>query len=548
VSSFLIYVVFGGVALGIFVRSLLPFGIVEIVWVACVGIGLAALWRGKKDACFVAGVVGLGWAAVWRRKSSAFSAPFLLGTSVLLIFFSLGALRMEVAFWNEISTTFEPQLETTVSFEGIVMREPDVRTRTQHLYIETEGERILVTTNPYLEVKYGDRVLVEGKLTKPEAFETDLGRTFDYKGYLRARGVSYMISFAEVTVTGAESGNAFVSALLNFKNAFLVSIESTIPAPEVGLAAGLLLGVKQALGEDLEEAFRKAGITHIVVLSGYNIMLVVAFVMYVLALILPFRARLIVGLAAIVAFACMVGLSATVVRASIMAALILIAKITGRTYEVIRALLIAALVMLIVNPYLLVYDVGFQFSFIATLGLILIAPQLEKYVGFMPTRLGLREFLTATLATQIFITPILLYQMGEFSVVSVIVNMMILPMVPVAMLLTFATGMIGFFSTTLAMPIAYTAYLSLLYIITVAERFAALPFSAFSVPSFPFIVVVCSYGIMAALLWRAYTTENLKKDSLSAWTIVDESSLKDAVLGSQGDPKTASIQTPIFFR
>jgi len=148
------------------------------------------------------------------------------------------------------------------------------------------------------------------------------------------------------------------------------SIEAVIPEPQVGLAEGLLLGVKQALGDELEVVFRKTGIIHIVVLSGYNVMLVVIFITYVLSYVLPYRARVPFGILAIVCFAVLVGLSATVVRASIMASLILFARATGRTYAVMRALCFAGVIMVLINPYLLVYDVGFQLSFLATLGLI----------------------------------------------------------------------------------------------------------------------------------------------------------------------------------
>ncbi|MCB9810775.1 ComEC/Rec2 family competence protein, partial [Candidatus Nomurabacteria bacterium] len=255
--------------------------------------------------------------------------------------------------------------------------------------------------------------------------------------------------FAEVEVVDHDKGNLVISKLLNFKSAFMDNLEKVIAEPAVGLGEGLLLGVKQALGDELEEAFRKTGIIHIVVLSGYNIMLVVAFVMLVLGYFLSRRWRTVFGILAIISFALLVGLSATVVRASIMASLLLIAQATGRIYLVLRALLVAGFIMLLFNPLLLVYDVGFQLSFMATLGLILLTPQLERLFTKIPNLAGARMFLTATIATQIAVLPLLLYQIGQFSVVSVLVNLLVLPMVPVAMLLTFITGMLGFVSMKL---------------------------------------------------------------------------------------------------
>ena len=396
---------------------------------------------------------------------------------------------------------------------------------------------VLVSINRYQLVKYGDEVRVKGKLEVPTSFETDLGRTFDYGGYLQARGVTHTVKYAEVEVVGSGEANAIIDKLLKVKSLFVTGIENNLPEPQAGLAQGLLLGVKRALGDELEQTFRRTGIIHIVVLSGYNIMLVVAFVLYVLSFVFPWRGRIIIGLAAIVAFALMVGLSATVVRASIMASLALIARSFGRTYDVIRALLLAGLVMLIINPYLLVYDTGFQLSFLATLGLILVSPRLEAGLGKVPAVIGIREFLTATLATQLFILPILLYQIGEFSVVSVMVNVLVLPVVPLAMLSSFLMVLVSLVSSTLALPFVWLSYLSLTYIVKIPTFFGALPFASFVVPAFPFWLVVVAYTVIGYGLYKLAQPN----DSLKGWTIEEE----------QDDlkPDVASkAATPLFFK
>ncbi|MFT5037371.1 MAG: competence protein ComEC [Candidatus Azotimanducaceae bacterium] len=502
-----------GFAGGILMRSFFDIGLPEIVWVLTVSL-----------------VLGV----IWARRSEASSGPYLLMGSVFLFLFALGLLRFEYSSWHEINTFFESKLESEVALVGTIVREPDVRESNTHLYVAVDDELLLVTVDRYENASYGDEVTIEGVLAQPESFETDLGRTFNYLGYLRARGVNYVVKFGEVEVVGSGHGNYIFAGLLDFKHSFMRSIESLLPEPHVGLSEGLLLGVKRALGSQLEEVFRKTGIIHIVVLSGYNVMLVVMFVTYILAFLIPFRARIVFGLLAITAFALMVGLSATVVRASIMASLILVAKATNRTYMVIRALLLAGVIMLIINPYLLAFDTGFQLSFVATLGLIFVAPHLEKKLTLMPKTIGMREFLTATLATQLFVMPILLYQIGEFSVVSVLVNVLVLPMVPVAMLLTFITGLVGFVSSTLALPLSYLTYFSLEYILRVATFFADLPFASYIVPVFPFWVVPVSYGLIGYVLWKLWkrevepvevTTEAAttnESDELAGWVIEEE--------------------------
>jgi len=464
---------------GIFVGTLAPLTLATLLWLILIALGLALIYRRQGKSHWGVAVVSLG-----------------------LIFFVLGGVRVDLQMNSVGLSPLAASLGTTITLEGVVSKEPTLSGASKQLMIRAGDDTILVTTERTSPVAYGDSVQVTGKLTAPEPFTTDLGRSFNYPGYLLARDVEYRLSFAEVTIQASEGGYPLIHYLLAFKHALMENIEAVLPEPAAGLGEGLLLGVKQALGDELEAAFRESGIIHIVVLSGYNIMLVVAFVTYCLSFLLPPRPRLIVGILAIIAFALLVGLSATVVRASIMASLLLIAQTFGRSYIVLRGLVLAGAVMLLFNPLLLVYDVGFQLSFMATLGLILVAPYLETWLTAAPRLVSVKTFLIATVATQIAVLPLLLYQIGQFSVVAVVVNVLALPLVPVAMLLTFIVGMVGFISLPLAAVLSLPAYASLMYIVWVAEWFAALPFASFVVPAFPFAVVPVSYLAIGALIYR----------------------------------------------
>ncbi len=225
-----------------------------------------------------------------------------------------------------------------------------------------------------------------------------------------------------------------------------------------------------------------------------------------------------------------------------MAVLLLIAQATGRIYLVLRALFAVGFLMIVWNPYLLAFDPGFQLSFLATFGLIVLAPYIEQKVRFVPVVFGVRTFLVATLATQIFVLPFLLYQIGELSLVAVIVNVLVLPMVPVAMLLTFITGVLGFVSSTAALMVGFVAYLSLQYILVVATWFAALPFAAYAVPTFPWWVMVLGYvGIGVSLWGYIMRVSNPKNEPLAGWTIEEE---KDGVLSAD---KTPPPKLPYYF-
>ncbi len=487
--------------LGIFARSFARFSLSEI--------GLLVL------LAVAVGLVGRGAITSGYRHS-----PHLLFTSLVILFFAFGALRMDFAILNSTDSRLEKMVNSEVSLLGVIWREPEARANATHLYIKTDYGLILSLAYPGEEWRYGDRVLVSGVLEKPEIFETDLGRTFNYPGYLLARGVGYTIPRAEVLRLSSDEAYMFIGKILDLKHAFMKRLELLIPEPQVGLSEGLLLGVKRALGDDLETTFRRTGIIHIVVLSGYNVMIVVTFILYVLRWMFGRRLSVTIGLVGIVIFALLVGLSATVVRACLMASLLLIIGLTGRVYLILRGLLLAGFMMLLWNPYSLAFDVGFQLSFIATLGLILVAPDLEARLRVMPSPFGVREFLVATLATQLFVLPLLLYQIGELSVVAVIVNILVLPMVPVAMLLTFFTGMVAFVSMSLATPLAFVTHLSLTYIIVIAEWFGSLPFASFTVPAFSFWFVPLGYTVIALSMWWSVR----EVDELKGWTIKEISS------------------------
>lgn len=501
------------------------------------GIGVGTAYPVPLAVVAWCGIVASALALLWRRAPRTDSAGTVLLMGVCLLGFMLGLFRAEGAGWGYGDSPLSAVVGDEVSLVGTVVREPDVRERTVHLYVRSGADTVLVTTDRLLDVDYGDSVTVTGTLREPEAFETDLGRTFDYPGYLLARGVEYRIGFAEVSVNGPGDANPLLAGVFDIKHAFMDALKRSIPEPQVALGQGLLLGVQQSLGEDIEEDFRRTGIIHIVVLSGYNVMLVASFMLFCLSFLLPLRARVVGGIAAIAVFAFLVGLSATVVRASVMAAVLLVAQGLGRTYDVIRALFAAGAVMLLINPYLLLYDIGFQLSFMATLGLVLLLPHFESTVqrsGFV----SLSSFFTATVVTQIAVLPLLLYHIGQVSLIAVVVNVLVLPVVPIAMFLTFLTGLAAVVSAVLAQLIGVAAAVSLSYILLVAEWFAALPFAAVTVPTFSGLQVLGAYLVLGGgwYWWQR------RRPTLSEWVIEEETETGAAPLGA------APAEVPQAFR
>jgi len=432
--------------------------------------------------------------------------------ALFLFSLSLGILRYEIKEIRTINNNLHTQLGEKVNLEGIIIDEPNIKDDTVRLTVLSNSEKILVSVGLFPEFKYGDLIQVSGKLEKPDNFETEHGRDFDYIGFLAKDDIFYQISFAQIEFISAGHGSFIKTKLFAFKNAFMAKINFLIKEPESSLLGGLLLGAKNSLGKELQTDFRVAGVSHIVALSGYNITIVAIGIMYLLSF-LSKAFSLSFGILGIIAFAIMTGASATVMRASIMALLVLLAKITGRKYEISRALLLAGIFMLIQNPKILVFDISFQLSFLATVALILISPLVEPKMTFITEKYKMRELITATIATQIFVLPFILYKMGLFSVFGLFANILILPAIPWIMLFGFIAGMIAFIFSPLAMPVAFICSLLLTYVLKVIYLFSHLPLASFGLKNFPLSLTLMIYLIFLVLIWRSRSTYKDEKYS-----------------------------------
>ena len=427
--------------------------------------------------------------------------------TVLFVGLSLGVLRF--TSWDAIPNDpiLQSAIGSRVTLEGVVTDEPDVRETKTHLAVSVSLLRAASTTQPvsgniivfadrYPEYRYGDQLVLEGALRVPEPFAKEDGTMFDYPAYLKGKGIRYQMSYASITQTGKDEGHPVIAALLAIKHTFSGAIDRALPSPESALLSGLLLGGKQSLGAEWIERFQTAGIIHIVVLSGYN-MSIVAEWLVVAFRFLGFFGSLSVGALGIVLFALMTGAGATVVRAAILALLVLLAKATGKTSEMGRALLFAGATMVAVNPSLLSFDPSFQLSFLASLGLVFVAPILDTRIGLWKGSRLWREVLISTLATQVTVLPLLLFQTGMLSLVALPANLLVLPLIPLSMLLGFLAGVGALLFPFLASLFGAPVFLPLAFIFVVAEYAAQIPYAAVPFSLSAFWTFLC-YGV---LLW-----------------------------------------------
>lgn len=460
------YAIIGGFVAGIFLRSFTDFGLAFSLFLFLLA---GALFAVKKE---------------------------ILLFSILLSAMALGIMRYDFADRAGQRFALNEYLGWSATVEGVVSDEPDERETVTRLVVLLNNPKIkiLVTTDKEPKYEYGDRLSIRGKLERPENFTDEITlREVDYQSYLAKDGIYYESFKPKIDILARGEGYALVRALFAFKRAFIENLNRLIPEPHAALLAGLIVGAKQSLGKKLLDDFRTVGVIHIVVLSGYNITIIAYFIEWLFSRLRK-NLRLILASVTMLLFAIMVGASATVVRATIMAFLVILARATGRVYAVTRALLIAGFFMLLHNPKILVFDVSFELSFLATVGLIYFSPFVEPRVKFVTEKWKLREIVVATVATQIFVLPFLLYKTGVLSLVSLPVNLLILAAIPVTMLFGFLAGIAGFFWNVLALPFAWGAYALLAYELAVVEWFARLPFASVMLTSFPLWLAVFCYA------------------------------------------------------
>lgn len=452
----------------------------------------------------------------------------MVGNIKLIVFgvLALAALfagRVWLLNYTEARESLAEYGERTAVVEGRVVGDPDKRATSMRVVLRVEtinGQdaphgKILVLLPRETTVSYGERLEVRGLVVAPEAFETDTGRVFDYPGYLRVRGVSMVMERA-VLREQEPAGPSLEGALFALKHRFEGALEQVLPEPQVSLLKGMLLGERGGFDQALMSVFVVAGLVHIVVLSGTNIAIVSEALFRFLG---AFRMRrtyiYALGFVGIVLFALMVGGGAATVRAVIMGSIAILARYFRRPEAALRALALAAALMVLWNPLVLLYDTGFMLSVLATFGLITLAPYIEGWLTMLPAhkRFNVRSIVATTIAVEIFILPALLYTSGVMSFVSLPVNALVLPLVPLAMLAGFVVGIVGLIHPVFAFIPALAAQLLLSLILGIAEVSAALPFASTLVVPFPWYVAAAAYVPLTWLALQIYSRQRSSSNS-----------------------------------
>jgi competence protein ComEC len=351
---------------------------------------------------------------------------------------------------------------------------------------------------------YGDIVRVRGRLQTPPEDED-----FSYREYLAREGIRSYMPSADATLLPGSEGNPIVAAIYTLKEKSLDNIYRLFPDPEASLLAGILLGVDSGLSEPLQQAFKNTGTAHIIAISGFNIAIIAGIFVKLFSRILGTRRGAAAAIVGIAFYTFLVGANAAVVRAAIMGTISLFAVQVGRRQQGLNTLAFVAGLMALINP-LVLWDVGFQLSFFATLGLVLYGDTFqqaaEKLIArFFPSSNAEKfselfaEFILLTFAAQLTTLPIMAYQFKQISLISFAANPFILPAQPAVMIL----GGQAVFASLLYFPlgqlIAWAAWPLTAYTIRMVELFNAVPHGVIYLGGFSLGFVVLYYGVLLSI-------------------------------------------------
>ncbi|HEU5288178.1 MAG TPA: ComEC/Rec2 family competence protein [Candidatus Limnocylindria bacterium] len=274
-------------------------------------------------------------------------------------------------------------------------------------------------------------------------------------------------------------------------------IELLVPSPESALLLGIVLGERGSVPADLSLAFARSGTTHLLAISGFNMTLVATAVSLALRGRAAPPVRAAVAVSAIVLYSLLVGLSPSVLRAALMAAVAAVGVVSGRRAATANGLCAAIVAMLVADPSA-VSDVGLQLSALATAGLVLwqspVASRLDRLPG------ALREGIATTVAATLPTIPVVAATFGRVSVVSIVANLVCVPLFPPLMLAGAATSLAGAASLDAARPVALLAFGVAAALRGAVTTFASLPLAALDVPSGPLTAVAVT-GLEVAAVW-----------------------------------------------
>jgi len=451
--------------------------------------------------CFLAGNAGASFFVIDPLIPLALTVLLSLG---YLIFrrpwvLLIASLALGIFCWQQAVSQPRPPIPTyPLALSGeIVFVESKINRQLVTLLVG-EGDlasyKILLYLDRYPEYRPGQTLAVKCRLERPTPIED-----FRYDRYLALSQIYYLCYRPQtITLLPAQTWRYW---LFQIKIFYSNSFNQSFPEPEATIARAMMLAERKELSQDLNTQFSRAGLSHVMAISGMNMTLLVG-ALQAVALALSWKRSFTLGLALTVLslYIVIIGFQASAVRAAVMAGILLLSQVVHRQYDPWYVLIVVAAILTAINPLSLMYDIGWQLSFLALAGLIFWQQRFERWLGFLPVAFGCRSVAAASLAAQVFTWPLLVYYFQTFSTIFLLTNVLALPAVDIIMVFTLVAPFIWWLPV-IGVVIKTGILFLLRWLLTVCTVGSSLPFAAVSVVRLAFFWYLLVYFSLIIITW-----------------------------------------------
>ncbi len=433
---------------------------------------------------------------------------FFLG----LTFLFLGWWRYQISLPELNPSNLIYYTRQPVELIGQIVKEPDIRDSYRQLTLgkilqlpekRALAGKLLLNLPNYPPYTYGDWLKISCQLELPANFND-----FNYKNYLASRGVYVLcrrpLKVEKLKINQLSLVQRLYRQLLKFKYNFKRVIDLTIAYPQNEVLSAMVLGLRRNIPLNILNSFKASGLAHIIAISGLHISIITLWLMnFFIAIGFQRRPAFYLSAFSLCLFLLMIGFRASSLRAGIMGFSVLLAMQLGRLNKSINVLLLAACVLLLINPQLLLGDIGFQLSFLAVAGIIYLGELINHWLSKIkvPEFFEIRSSLMMTLSAQFMVLPLIIYYFGNLSLVAPLANLLVLPLLPLVIILGLILGLLGFVFLPAAKLLGLVLTLLIKWIIYISQLLSRLPYGNFVIVNFNLFWLLVIYLCLAVLFW-----------------------------------------------
>ncbi len=408
--------------------------------------------------------------------------------NLFFIFLIIGITYTSIYLSNN-SYEIQNNRDKEAEISGWIIEESEQKEFNQQIVLQTNFKS-LVTSNvsKYPKLNYGDEIKLKGKLTELEES--------NFSNYLKAKNI-YLELKNPILIKS--NSNTLLSSIFKFKQNIVEIINSKTSEPQSSLISGILVGTKSSLDKDIKEDLQNTGLTHIISVSGYNFTIIFTFLLY-LSNYLNRRLLLYLSIPTMFLYLLIVGITnLPALRAMFMILFIVIGQILGRRHNIYLILFLSLALILIEYP-LYWQNISLQLSFGATIGLFIIADKFKRMLSKLPD--SINEIVSATLGVLVITTPITIFIFDKFSLVSILSNLIVLPLIPLATLLSIAGLTLSFIRFDfLSNSIFYILNSSMKFTLSIINKLSTFEFST---TSNKYLVLIIILILIAIILIHDY--------------------------------------------